>query len=76
MPRVSRWSFVEFNLWHFKINPTNNIQQPHVEEDMFLHGSGRQKYEMFTIQFPLCESSSTLENRILMPSCKYGANQV
>lgn len=31
---------------------------------------GKQKYEMLTIQFPCCESSATLDNRILMPSCK------
>ncbi len=30
---------------------------------------GKQKYEMLTIQFPCCESSSTLDNRILLPDC-------
>ena len=33
------------------------------------NNQGKQKYEMLTLQFPRCESSATLDNRILKPSC-------
>lgn len=70
MPRVSRSIFGGIQLVAF-----------HQTSNRCIKGtccsiSGRQKYEMFTIQFPLCGSSSTLDNRILLPSCNYDADQV
>lgn len=31
---------------------------------------GKQKFEVITLQFPLCPSSNTFDNRVLQPSCK------
>ena len=31
---------------------------------------GKQKLEVITLQFPLCPSSNTFDNRVLQPSCK------
>ena len=41
-----------------------------VTSPLFWRHSGKQKFEMITIQFPRCSSSATLQNRILRPSCK------
>ena len=30
---------------------------------------GKQKFEVITLQFPLCPSSNTFDNRVLQPSC-------
>ena len=37
---------------------------------MICHGiPGKQKFELLLLQFPMCPSSSTFDNRIMQPSC-------
>lgn len=51
-------------------------RQKHVSDlklvsPLICHGiPGKQKFELLLLQFPMCPSSSTFDNRIMQPSCK------